>query len=99
MLDGSETALKSAQVFCPLAIQFVSTPLHLIGLDLYNRKTVSFTERMNMVKTQYWKTALMRSARIIPAFSLVRFEIITISQIIGSTCSESVIVCLCPRFE
>jgi hypothetical protein len=25
-----------AQLFCPAAVQFLSTPLHLLGLDLYN---------------------------------------------------------------
>jgi len=69
---------KYAQFICPLAIQFVSTPLHLIGLDLYNRKDATFAQRVEIVKTQYWKSALMRSARIIPAIS------------VGSVCNLSI---------
>jgi hypothetical protein len=73
-----EGILRLAQFMCPLAVQFVSTPLHLLGLDYYNRRNVSSAQRMDLVASQYWKSSIMRSARIIPAFS------------IGSVCNLSI---------
>jgi hypothetical protein len=76
--QNSESVRRYAQFVCPLAIQFISTPLHLIGLDFYNRKEASVSQRTQLVTSQYWKSALLRSARIIPAFS------------IGSVCNLSI---------
>ena len=37
-----KNALKIAQISSPLLIQFIGTPLHLLGLDYYNREGLSF---------------------------------------------------------
>jgi hypothetical protein len=49
-------------------MQFFSTPLHLYGLDLYNRPTAQTAERLGFIKGEYGKTVLARIARIGPAF-------------------------------
>ena len=46
----SPTASIASQLLCPMAVQFISTPLHLLGLDLYNRDKVSKAERSAFVR-------------------------------------------------
>lgn len=58
----------TAQLVSPCAIQFVSAPLHLVGLDLYNNPGKSIGERMSFVGKNYLGTALARVGRILPAF-------------------------------
>lgn len=72
-----------AQFATPAAVQFLSTPLHLLGLDLYNRpQHHSAIGRLRTVGSMWFKSSLMRICRIVPAFGLggvinskVRFEL------------------------
>jgi hypothetical protein len=62
-----------AQLSSPLLVQILSTPLHLLGLDLYNRRQLEsnqMTERMSFIKQEYFKTLLARWSRILPAFGI-----------------------------
>eukprot|EP00123_Amoebidium_parasiticum_P021621 comp70681_c0_seq1/m.48111 comp70681_c0_seq1/g.48111 ORF comp70681_c0_seq1/g.48111 comp70681_c0_seq1/m.48111 type:complete len:288 (-) comp70681_c0_seq1:361-1224(-) len=59
-----------AQLTCPMAVQFVSTPLHLLGLDFYNNKGVSLFNRMAFLKREYVKSTAARICRIGPAFGV-----------------------------
>ncbi|CAH0479204.1 unnamed protein product [Peronospora belbahrii] len=59
-----------AQLICPAAVQFFSTPLHLLGLDLYNNKSHVMTQRVTFVKREYVKSVLARIGRIGPAFGI-----------------------------
>jgi hypothetical protein len=59
-----------AQFVAPAAIQFASTPLHLLGLDMYNRSGVTLSERWIMVKRAWLGSSLARIARIVPAFGV-----------------------------
>ena len=59
-----------SQFLCPISIQIISTPLHLLGLDIYNRDTSSLKERFSFVKREYGKTVLARMSRILPAFGI-----------------------------
>jgi hypothetical protein len=60
------------QLLTPVTMQLFSTPLHLYGLDLYNRqdKGVSARERIDFIQKEYVKTVLARMARIFPAFGV-----------------------------
>jgi hypothetical protein len=60
---------STAQFLAPAACQLLSTPLHLFGLDLYNRggKQVTFWSRMGEVRRHYVQSAAARMCRIIPA--------------------------------
>lgn len=64
------TADNIAQLTCPIAVQIFSTPLHLYGLDLYNRPKASFGDRVKMVIDNYRGAAMARMMRILPAFGI-----------------------------
>lgn len=61
-----------AQMLAPAGIQIFSTPLHLWGLDLYNRPgvKVSWWDRAARVRRDWFASGLARMARIIPAFGI-----------------------------
>lgn len=65
------TRASAAQFIAPAAIQLVSTPLHLMGLDLYNRNGgTTFKERLEKVRVDWLKSSFARMARIVPAFGV-----------------------------
>ena len=59
-------------MLAPAGIQIFSTPLHLCGLDLYNRPgvSVSWWDRAARVRRDWFASGLARMARIIPAFGI-----------------------------
>ncbi|KAI9732282.1 MAG: hypothetical protein M1818_007602 [Claussenomyces sp. TS43310] len=59
-----------AQLLAPAAIQLLSTPLHLLGLDLYNRHAphISAADRWAIIRKNWAISAAARIARIVPAF-------------------------------
>jgi len=62
-----------AQFLAPAALQLFSTPLHLLGLDLYNRpmgEGVSSRGRAAKVWRDWGKSVVARVCRIVPAFGL-----------------------------
>ncbi|KAF2996699.1 hypothetical protein E8E13_005212 [Curvularia kusanoi] len=67
------SGISVAQFATPAAIQLVSTPLHLLGLDLYNRPGVAMTGKGGRVETvvgNWAKSAAARICRIVPAFGV-----------------------------
>ncbi|KAI9318453.1 hypothetical protein BX666DRAFT_1928082 [Dichotomocladium elegans] len=60
----------SAQLASPALVQFVSTPFHLLGLDLYNRPTVTAADRMGFLRAEYLKSSVARVGKIGPAFGI-----------------------------
>ncbi|KAH8729083.1 hypothetical protein GQ44DRAFT_737243 [Phaeosphaeriaceae sp. PMI808] len=68
-----------AQFVAPAAVQVVSTPLHLLGLDLYNRGgNVGMGGRVSRVVRDWGISAFARMGRIVPAFGvggLVKYRI------------------------
>ncbi|OQS05834.1 hypothetical protein THRCLA_02077 [Thraustotheca clavata] len=62
------TSNSLAQLICPMMVQFVSTPLHLLSLDLYNHKDSSTNKRMSFISREYFKSTAARVARVVPAF-------------------------------
>ena len=76
-LPLSETAeqyvsrASAAQFLAPAALQLISTPLHLLGLDLYNRNGgTPFRDRLSKVRLDWLKSSLARMCRIVPAFGV-----------------------------
>ncbi|TKA80103.1 hypothetical protein B0A49_02448 [Cryomyces minteri] len=62
---------SAAQFLAPAAVQAFSTPLHLLGLDLYNRNGgTPFLDRLKKVRTDWFKSTLARMGRIVPAFGV-----------------------------
>ena len=64
------TADVTAQLTAPLAVQLLSSPLHLLGLDLYNRPVATLAERKSFIVQEYQKTVMARMSRILPAFGI-----------------------------
>ena len=67
---------SAAQFLAPAAIQLISTPLHLLGLDLYNRPAQghrhvpSFKARFAVVRRDWLSCSFARMGRIVPAFGV-----------------------------
>ena len=64
-----------AQFVAPAGIQLLSTPLHLLGLDLYNRpstkkEVVTWKERAEIVRKNWGVSSVARMCRIMPAFGI-----------------------------
>ena len=65
-----------AQFAAPAVIQLISTPVHLLGLDLYNRPSqmaaggVSWGERWAAVRKNWAVSVAARICRIVPAFGV-----------------------------
>lgn len=67
------SAASAAQFVIPAAVQVVSTPLHLLGLDLYNRPGAGFggpDGRVSQVVRNWAVSAAARMCRIVPAFGV-----------------------------
>ncbi|KAK5008157.1 hypothetical protein LTR28_004346 [Elasticomyces elasticus] len=62
---------SAAQFLAPAAVQLVSTPLHLLGLDLFNRNgETGWRSRGAKVRADWVKSAIARVARVVPAFGV-----------------------------
>lgn len=69
----------TAQLVVPTALQFFSTPIHVLALDFYNRQNTPTTPsyekitlqlRAQFVAREYPASTLARMARILPAFGI-----------------------------
>ncbi|KAK6579720.1 hypothetical protein PZA11_007956 [Diplocarpon coronariae] len=70
-LEKTMSGQTIAQFAAPAAIQLLSTPLHLLGLDLYNRGgVVTWGDRWHIVQKNWGISAAARICRIVPAFGL-----------------------------
>lgn len=71
-LERYVSRAAAAQFLAPAGIQLVSTPLHLLGLDLYNRSggRVGWRSRVGKVGRDWLGSSLARMARIVPAFGV-----------------------------
>ncbi|KAJ4247414.1 hypothetical protein NW762_013089 [Fusarium torreyae] len=71
LVNSEEASLRTAQMIMPAAIQVVSTPIHLLGLDYNNRQErLPFYERVNAVRKLVYVATPLRMMRIIPAFGI-----------------------------
>jgi len=59
-----------AQFAAPAAVQLLSTPFHLLGLDCYNRAGALPRERWGLLRRAYAMSCLARVGRIVPAFGV-----------------------------
>ncbi|CAM9936102.1 unnamed protein product [Choristocarpus tenellus] len=79
------TADVAAQMSCPPLMQLASTPLYLLGLDLYNRSGATVAERTSFIRAEYWGTVAARVARIAPAYSIGGVVNKNLLKILGGT--------------
>jgi hypothetical protein len=62
---------STAQFLAPAAIQLISTPFHLMGLDLYNRNGgTTLKQRFSKVRVDWLTSSFARMCRIVPAFGV-----------------------------
>ncbi|KAL4942068.1 hypothetical protein BDV06DRAFT_222487 [Aspergillus oleicola] len=62
-----------AQFSCPALMQFASTPMHLLGLDLYNRQPpggLGWRERALRIRRDYVASCFARMGKIVPAYGV-----------------------------
>lgn len=62
-----------AQFLAPAGIQLLSTPVHLWGLDLYNRPArtgIGWRMRVNRITRDWLGGSVARMSRIVPAFGV-----------------------------
>lgn len=69
IFSSEDARLKMAQVLMPATSQIVSTPLHLLGLDLsYRPWKLPIRERVSAVRRHLAFATPLRMIRIIPPF-------------------------------
>lgn len=67
---GSErSGYYSAQIALPLLLQFVTTPMHLLGYDVYNNPNGTVADRMKFLQKDYFKNVGIRMIRMAPPWS------------------------------
>lgn len=70
-LSSFEARTRAAQLLLPLMVQFFSTPVHLLALDLYNRQNwLSASARLARLKRDLPTAVPTRMLRILPAFGI-----------------------------
>lgn len=71
ILSTDSGRLSTAQFLTPAAMQIFSTPIHLLGLDLFNRQgKLGFSERALQVTKNWAVCTFARMGRIVPAFGV-----------------------------
>ena len=71
IFSSDESRLKMAQLLMPVTSQLVSTPMHLLGLDLSYRPTkLPIRERISAMRQHFSFATPLRMMRIIPPFGL-----------------------------
>lgn len=58
----------ASQLLCPVVLQLLTTPMHLAGLDYYNRPDAPMRDRWELLRSTYRKSVVARMARILPAW-------------------------------
>ncbi|KAL7911625.1 hypothetical protein GGI35DRAFT_295015 [Trichoderma velutinum] len=64
------SGLTAAQFIAPASVQLFSTPVHLLGLDMYNRPDGGWRQRWQVVRSNWLISTAARMCRIIPAFGV-----------------------------
>ncbi|KAL6872802.1 hypothetical protein J3F83DRAFT_731049 [Trichoderma novae-zelandiae] len=69
-LRRNVSGLTAAQFLAPASVQLLSTPLHLLGLDMYNRPRGTWRQRWQVVRANWLVSTAARMCRIVPAFGV-----------------------------
>ena len=70
-LRSESASLKTSQMVLPALTQFLTTPIHLLGLDYHNnRGRVCFRTRVSTVVNGFKIACPLRILRIVPAFGV-----------------------------
>ena len=70
-LERTFSRLSIAQFTVPALVQMLNSPLHLLGLDMYNRNIrTPIGDRLRKVRLDWPATSLARMGRVVPAFGI-----------------------------
>ncbi len=69
-LGWTKDQWRAAQVTFPLAVQLITTPVHLLGLDFYNEQNSTLGARMARVRKAWIGSAGIRMIRMFAPWSL-----------------------------
>jgi hypothetical protein len=71
ILSTEQGRTNTAQFLAPAAMQIFSTPIHLLGLDFFNRQgRLGVGERFARITRDWGVSAIARMGRIVPAFGV-----------------------------
>jgi hypothetical protein len=59
-----------AQFGLPLILQFATTPIHLLGYDIYNNPNNTAAQRLEFMKKDYLKNVSIRMVRMVAPWSV-----------------------------
>jgi hypothetical protein len=62
-----------ASIILPISIQFISTPIHILAIDIYENPNFNIMERYKNIKYFYKSVLFGRVIRTIPAFGVGSF--------------------------
>ena len=65
-----KTAYYAAQIGLPLVLQTVTTPIHLLGYDIYNNPNNTTAQRIEFLKKDYFKNVSIRMVRMFAPWSV-----------------------------
>ncbi len=65
-----KTGYYAAQFGLPLALQFVTTPIHLLGFDIHNNPKATVSERIAFLQKDYFKSVGIRMVRMVAPWSV-----------------------------
>lgn len=63
-----ENGERIAQLICPLMVQFIATPIHLLSLDIYNRPGKVLADRVKYIRGIFKNALMIRMLRFLPAY-------------------------------
>jgi len=78
-----ETSEMVAQLACPGLAQIFATPLHIMGLDMYNRPTVSWSEHCKGLVRRSLDPLGVRMCRQIYVFGVGSIAVKKMSRLFG----------------
>ncbi|KAF4333122.1 RTM1 [Fusarium beomiforme] len=71
IFQSDDSRLKMAQLFMPAASQLVSTPIHLLGLDVHARQVrMTIRDRISVIRRYTGFATPLRMIRVLPSFGI-----------------------------
>jgi len=67
--DYTDKGYYYAQVFLPLAVQLVTSPIHLLGYNIYNEPNAPISSRLAFMRKDYFRSVALRCVRQAPPWS------------------------------
>jgi hypothetical protein len=62
-----------ASFVLPISAQLISTPIHILAIDLYQNPNMMWKERFSHIRRLYWSVCIGRMTRVVPAFCIGGF--------------------------